>query len=81
MRVPTRRKSAPEEMAASVMRLDGLPLRPATARLLIGSLPEDPTDDDPAGRVRRRRDSACGLDPGGSSPARRTSRSSASSSS
>jgi signal transduction histidine kinase len=29
------------------MRLDGLPLRPVTARTLIGSLPDEPDDDDP----------------------------------
>jgi signal transduction histidine kinase len=29
------------------MRLDGLPLRPITARSLIGSLPDEPDDDEP----------------------------------
>lgn len=45
MRVQTRRKPA-EDLRRRLDRLDGLPLRPATARALIGSLPEEPADDD-----------------------------------
>lgn len=45
MRVPTRRKPA-EDLRRRLDRLDGLPLRPITARSLIGSLPEEPADDD-----------------------------------
>ncbi len=46
MRVQTRRKPA-EDLRRRLDRLDGLPLRPITARSLINSLPEEPADDDP----------------------------------
>lgn len=63
MRVPTRRKPA-EDLRRRLDRLDGLPLRPITARSLIGSLPEEPADDDadesPGGQSQFVQD----LDPG-----------------
>ena len=64
MRVHPRRKSPPEEWRRRVVGLDYLPLRPATVRLLIGSLPDEPPDDDPEPVESPKMRSACGLDPG-----------------
>jgi signal transduction histidine kinase len=64
VRVHPRRKSPPEEWRRRVVGLDQLPLRPATARLLIGSMPDDPPDDDPEPVESPKVRSVCGLDPG-----------------
>jgi signal transduction histidine kinase len=45
LRVQTRRKPA-EDLRRRLNRLDGLPLRPITARSLVGSLPDEPGEDD-----------------------------------
>ena len=63
MRVPTRRKPV-EEMRRRLMRLDGLPLRPITARSLIGSLPDEPDVEDPDELAAADPHSMRDLDPG-----------------
>lgn len=44
MRTDQARKVAPREVRRQVERLDGLPLRPFTARFVLGELAEDPDD-------------------------------------
>ncbi len=63
MRVQTRRKPA-EDLRRRLDRLDGLPLRPTTARSLIGSLPEEPADDDADESPRSQSQIVQDLDPG-----------------
>jgi hypothetical protein len=46
------------------LRLEQLPLRPATARLVMGSLPENGLEDDPEAFESARIRSVCALDPG-----------------
>ena len=46
------------------MRLEWLPLRPITARSLIGSLPEEPDDEDPDDLAPADPHSTADLDPG-----------------
>ena len=63
MRVHTCRRPA-EELRRRVLRLEGLPLRPVTARSFIGSLPDEPDDGDPDDVAVPQPDSARELDPG-----------------
>ncbi len=64
MRVHPGRKSPSEELRRRALRLDHLPLRPATARLVIGSLPEDRFDEDNEAIESSKVRSTCALDPG-----------------
>ncbi len=64
MRVHPRRKSLPEEWRRRVLGLESLPLRPSTVRLLVDTLPDDPTDEDSEPVASAKVRSACGLDPG-----------------
>ena len=64
MRVHPRRKSPPEEWRRRLGGLDHLPLRPATARLLVGSLADESSDDDLDPVESPKIQTAIGLDPG-----------------
>ncbi len=64
MRVHPRRKSPPEEWRRRLVGLDHLPLRPATARLLIGALADESSDDDLDPVESPKIQAAIGLDPG-----------------
>ena len=63
MRVLTRRRTA-EDLRRRLLRLDGLPLRPVTARTFLGALPEAPADDDPEDLSTSKPHPGCELDPG-----------------
>jgi signal transduction histidine kinase len=64
VRIHPRRKSLPQEWRRRVAGLEHLPLRPATVRLLVDALPDDPTDDDSERAETPKVRAACGLDPG-----------------
>jgi signal transduction histidine kinase len=53
-----------EELRRRLLRLDGLPLRPVTARTLIGSLPDEPADDESDETTVLKKHSGWDLDPG-----------------
>jgi signal transduction histidine kinase len=63
LRAPAHRRTA-EELRRRLLRLDGLPLRPLTARTLIGSLRDEPTDDESDGLTILSPQPCCDLDPG-----------------
>ena len=54
----------PRTCAAALVRLDDLPLRPATARLLLGALPDDPPMTIPTPVESSKPHAGCELDPG-----------------
>ncbi len=64
VRVHASRRSRPEELRRRALRLDHLPLRPATARLVMNSFSEDRLDDDTEAIESSKVRSICALDPG-----------------
>jgi signal transduction histidine kinase len=64
VRVHPRRKKTVEELSRRIARLERLPLRPLTARAVIGALPEDGDDDEPDAIDSSKTRSICDLDPG-----------------
>jgi signal transduction histidine kinase len=64
VRAHPRRKSLPEECRRRVVGLDHLPLRPATVRLLVDAMPDEPSDDESEPVESSKARAACGLDPG-----------------
>jgi signal transduction histidine kinase len=64
VRVHPRRRIAAEELRRRALRLDSLPLRPLTARLLIGGLAESPADPEVEASESPGLRATCELDPG-----------------